>query len=179
MKFPNIVKSFSVFEIVLSIIFVLYLFVPFHVPMSVAAAANSPYSIMFFFLVTILLFLFTNPIVALLYMFFAYELVRRSFIQLQQSLNLRSVPHVPVPAVIQQKFENNRTKKIKPTIRDGIPAVHSEINADQESSFSQGHSGLETDLVDKLAPIGKSETSVPVESSFGPMYQSVGTASVF
>lgn len=186
MKVPNIIKSFTQFEIILVVLFVFYLLLPIDMPRSLADIAVSPTSMAFYFIVTIVLFVFLHPIVGILYIFVAYEIVQRSLSVIRQNLNLNSVPHV-----IKQTYTNTKAKTVRPIVASGPIAGISgggigggggasfDFKAEDQSSFAGNSFGLETELVDKLAPIGQGETTVPIESSYGPVYQSVGGASIF
>jgi len=68
----------SPFEYVLLILFVLYLILPVNLPGSLAKFVETPLGIIGLFLVTIALFVYVNPILGILYIFVAYELLRRS-----------------------------------------------------------------------------------------------------
>lgn len=186
MKVPDIIKSFTQFEIILVVLFVFFLLLPIDIPRGLADIAVSPTSMAFYFIVTIVLFVFCHPVVGILYIFVAYEIVQRSLTLIRQNLNLNSVPHV-----IKQTYTNTKAKKVRPIIASGpVVGVSSggigcggsgsaSFNAEDQSSFAGGSFGLETEVVDKLAPIGQGEMTVPIESSYGPVYQDVGSASLF
>jgi hypothetical protein len=74
MAFPK----YSFIEILLFIIFVSYLIFPIKTPFFLANAVDSTFGIIGIFIVIIYMFFYANPILAILYIFVAYELVRRS-----------------------------------------------------------------------------------------------------
>ncbi len=78
MNFLQSIKTLPPLEIALFVVFILYIIFPFHTPSGVASMVDSPLGIVVVFCVTVFLFLYTNPILGVLYIFVAYELIRRS-----------------------------------------------------------------------------------------------------
>ncbi len=78
MKLLNSIKSMPPLEIGLLIIFVLYIVFPFRTPAGIAGMIDSPLGMIVVFCVTLFLFFYTNPILGILYILVAYELIRRS-----------------------------------------------------------------------------------------------------
>jgi hypothetical protein len=74
MAFPK----YSFIEILLFIIFVTYLIFPIKTPFFLASMVDSTVGVISILVVTIYLFFYANPILAILYIFVAYELIRRS-----------------------------------------------------------------------------------------------------
>lgn len=72
------IKTLPPLEIALFIVFILYIIFPFNTPASLAYIIDSPLGIIVIFCITVFLFLYTNPILGVLYIFVAYELIRRS-----------------------------------------------------------------------------------------------------
>ena len=68
----------SPFEYVLLVSFILYLVLPVNVPAPIANFIETPLGIIGLFLITVALFAYVNPILGVLYIFVAYELLRRS-----------------------------------------------------------------------------------------------------
>jgi hypothetical protein len=72
------IKTLPPLDISLIIVFILYIIFPFNTPASLASIIDSPLGIIVIFCVTVFLFLYANPILGVLYIFVAYELIRRS-----------------------------------------------------------------------------------------------------
>lgn len=68
----------SPFEYVLLVSFILYLVLPVNIPEPIANFVETPLGIIGLFLITVALFVYVNPILGVLYIFVAYELLRRS-----------------------------------------------------------------------------------------------------
>jgi len=68
----------SPFEYVLLVSFILYLILPVNIPEPIAKFVETPLGIIGLFLITVALFAYVNPILGVLYILVAYELLRRS-----------------------------------------------------------------------------------------------------
>ena len=77
-KIPNLIKNFPPWQIFLFVIFVIYVIFPIPTPTSIAYLIDSSLGMIFIFCITLFLFLYTNPVLAITYVFVAYELLRRS-----------------------------------------------------------------------------------------------------
>jgi len=106
MAFPK----YSFIEILLFVIFVAYLIFPMKTPFFLASAIDSTFGLIGIFIVIIYLFFYANPILAILYIFVAYELVRRSsevtgrisiiqYTPSQAKMNVEIVKMNPKPSV--------------------------------------------------------------------------------
>jgi hypothetical protein len=149
MNIANLVKSFSQLELSLLVIFVLYLVLPIQTPSFLAGSVDSSIGIVTMFAITIYLFFYSNPILAIIYIFVAYELLRRSS---SFTGRVAMIQYTPT----QQKKDTQMTK---------MNPVPSDI--------------LEVDVISQMAPIGKSDPIQFLSSSYKPIVESVGTASAF
>jgi len=127
-----------------------------------AGSISSPLGMLTMFVITVYLFFYTHPVLAVLYVFVAYELLNRS------------VTHSgPVPAV---KYVPSNIPRKKNVDTDAAPV--SNIENIQNVIPSEDKS-LEEEIINKMAPIGHSEASVFTETSFKPVANAVGAASMF
>ena len=131
-------KSFSLVELTLLVIFVIYLVLPIETPSFLVGSVNSPITLAVIFAVTVYLFVYSNPILAILYIFVAYELLRRS----SSFKPITMMQYTPT-----QEKKNNDLRAMNPP---------------QEKS-------LEEEVVDKMAPVGKSDASVYLPSTYKPV----------
>jgi predicted membrane protein len=157
MKFINPFKSFSPQETILLIAFIIYLVFPIQTPSFLNGVVDSPIGMITIFIITISLFLYTNPILAILYLFVAYELLRRS-----------SHSTVSNPKTFYNNNENI------PTLNE-IDLQHrgSGMNSIQISRDTT----LEEDVVNKMSPIGVSDASEYTYSEFKPFADNIKGAS--
>jgi predicted membrane protein len=80
MKMPNM-KSMMMknpLEMVLLVLFIIYLVFPVNTPAFLAPMVDSSLGMVGIFAVVLFLFIYSHPLLAILYIFVAYELIRRS-----------------------------------------------------------------------------------------------------
>jgi len=78
MKLSDFTKSLSPLEIAALVIFIVYIVFPFKTPLFLAGVVNTPIGLLVVLIITLYLFFYTNPILAVVYIFVAYELIRRT-----------------------------------------------------------------------------------------------------
>jgi hypothetical protein len=71
-------KSIQPLEIGVLILFIIFIIFPFKLPLMVADVFNSSLGFLLLFVVAIYLFFYTNPILGVIFILVAFELVRRS-----------------------------------------------------------------------------------------------------
>mgnify|MGYP003351146204 CR=1 FL=1 len=120
-------QSLSKLESALLVIFVLYIIFPIDTPEFLAGMVDSSLGMLTIFIVTLYLFFNVNPIIAIVYIFVAYELLRRSS---QKS-----------GKVVIAKYTPTQAKK---------DAQMQAMNPPQKES-------LEEEVIKKMAPIGQSD----------------------
>ena len=144
-SFKNLVKSASPLEIALFVLFVIYIVLPIETPNTIAPFIHSPLGLVGIFIITLYLFLYTNPILGILYIFVAFELIRRS----------TQVGNVGTTSYIQyspsQQRRDSDLKQMNPVMS----------------------ASLEEDVVSKMAPLGHSDPSAFVDSGFKPSQDSI------
>jgi len=146
---PNVFKSLTQLEIALLVIFIIYIVLPIQTPNFLAGSVDSPLGMLVIFMVTVYLFFNVNPIVAVIYVFVAYELIRRSS---NKPGRVNMVNYTP-----SQTTKDSEMKVMNPP----------------------KSSSLEEEVVEKMAPIGHSDISIYTNSSFKPVAENVGSASVY
>ena len=78
MKLGEFTKALSPLEIAVLVIFVIYIIFPFKTPAFLSGTVNTPIGLVVLLVVTLYLFFYINPILGIVYIFVAYELIRRS-----------------------------------------------------------------------------------------------------
>ena len=140
-----IVNSFNKstpLEIILIIVFVLYIIFPIPTPAFIASSVDSSLGILVIFCVTVYLFLYTSPILGILYILVGYELIRRSSLVTARSAIIDYTPTQANKDVQLQKMNPPQTRT------------------------------LEEDIIEMRAPIGKSSEMEYVNTSFQPIADS-------
>lgn len=148
-KVSNVFKSFNQLEMSLLVIFILYVVLPIQTPDFLAGVIDSPLGMLTIFIVTLYLFFNANPILAIVYVFVAYELLRRS---------------------------SKKTGKV--AILEYTPSQAKKDTQLVEMNAKKGES-LEEEIVQKMAPVGHSDPSIFTSSSFKPVADKVGSASMY
>jgi len=149
MKLPQVFKSLSPLECSLLVIFVLYLVLPIQAPEFISGTVDSPLGMLTIFIVTLYLFFYSNPILAIVYVFVAYELLRRSS---QVTGRVPLVQYTPSQVKRDTQIQAMNPPKTKT---------------------------LEEEVVDKMAPIGRSDPVVYTSSSFKPVAEKTDGASLY
>lgn len=145
----SLMKSISLIEILVLVIMVVYLVFPIHTPAALAPYVESPLGMISILLITIALFVYASPILAVLYVFVGYTLLRRSA-AVKPIMNTPSVPLAPthVEYVHEEVVQNVNMPPLSPDT-------------------------LEEEVVAKMAPVGKGEIFEIVTTSFKPVATNV------
>jgi hypothetical protein len=141
-------ESLSKMEIGMLIIFVIYLVMDIYPPEMLASYLDTSLGMVGILLVTLYVFMNYNPILGVVFLFVAYEIVRRS-----ARVNNR------VPMV---QYTPSQAKK---------DAELAEMNPAPPTS-------LEEEIVDKMAPVGKSSLISYTMSQFKPVSTDIHNASL-
>jgi|UniRef100_A0A6C0CPS1 hypothetical protein len=150
MKFPSINKV-SPLELVLFVVFILYLIFPIPTPAILVPYVNTNISLGAIVILTLYMFLYTTPILGVLSIFVAYELLRRSSNGLVRT-KVPMVRHTPSQPKKDQDMKN--------------------LNPPKETT-------LEETIIQQMAPIGKnSVVEKYVETSFKPVHDKISGASM-
>jgi hypothetical protein len=149
MNTPSFLKNMTQLELTVAAVLALYIALPINAPNMVCELVDGPLGMIAVFTVAVYLFLYTNPILAVLFVFAGYELLRRCC---KVTGNVVIAKHTPTQAKKDKKM-----KKMNPTKQ----------------------STLEEEVVQQMAPVGKSESSVFTSSSFSPVADNVGSASAY
>jgi hypothetical protein len=78
MKLSDFTKSLSNLEIAVLVVFIVYVIFPFKTPFFLTGVVNTPIGLMVILILGLYLFFYINPMLGVVYIFVAYELIRRS-----------------------------------------------------------------------------------------------------
>ena len=143
-------KKFGVFDIILLALFVIYIVFPVSTPQPLVPFINSPIGMLVLFAVTISLFVYANPILGVLFIFVAYELLRR---------NHYIAP--PIPSISETQYMVNRVPQKIPTL--------TEKNVELQSLNPPQTATLEEEIISKETPVGVSHLPVSMDTTFVPL----------
>ena len=138
MKFD--LKSISPLEILLFVLFVVYIVFSIPTPFFLIPLLDSPLGLGIVIITTLYLFLYTTPILGILSIFVAYEMLRRSS-------NVTGKTQI-------MKYTPTQVKKDK-YMKEMNPPTHVLT--------------LEEEVVKEMAPIGKSDPSTYIDTSYKPI----------
>jgi hypothetical protein len=150
MKLLDSFKSLSPLEIVLLVVFIIFIIFPFKLPLMVSNMINSQVGFLSLFVITLYLFFYTNPILGVIYIFVAYELIRRSSVMSGK------------PVMGQQYIPSQKNKD----------AELVKMNPPKELT-------LEEEVIQTMAPARNDFIKVNSTSEYKPVMESIVGASMF
>jgi hypothetical protein len=149
-KIPSFVKKFSALEIILLVALVVYLVFNVQTPDILSGYINTPIGIVVVLVLALCLFLYTNPVLGILGLFVAFEIIRRSNVI------------APVSQVTMIQYTPPQIKKDDEMVKMNPKPITS----------------LEEEVVAQLAPLGVSEPASYITTSFRPVSENIHNASV-
>jgi hypothetical protein len=149
-------------ELVALAMFIAYIVLPIETPRDIAAIINSPVGILALFAVTVFLFIYTSPILGVVYIWVAYELMNRSTTYISSAIST-GIQFTPIRSSINSNsFTESEITQHQPQQSDYITSSHGE--------------SLEEDIISTMAPLGRSETAKYVETTFKPIAENIHNA---
>ena len=152
MKLSDFTNSLSTLETSVLILFVIYIIFPFRTPSFLSGLVNTPLGLLSVLIVTLYLFFYTNPLLGVVYIFVAYELLRRSALAAGSRADNYIVQYTPSEAKRAQEMDK--------------------MNPDRAIS-------LEETVVATMAPAQTFFTEPMNEGGFQPVKEVVVGASLF
>ena len=139
----DFLKSISPLEIILFIVFVMYILFPIQTPDVLIPIINSSFGLALILIITLSIFFYTTPILAILAILAAYEIIRRSNVD---SVNKHVMKYPKYTAPTQENKDNKML----------------EMNPVKVET-------LEEEVIHQMAPVGKSDSSTYIETSYKPI----------
>jgi len=143
----SLFNSKNIGQLILAILFVIYLIMGYNIPLSLATLINSLIGQIIIIVSVIYLFIYANPILALLGLFVGYDLIRRSSTNGDMSMDSL------------KQYEPTEKKK------------KSQFNAYNQFPYT-----LEQEVVSKMAP-SKNSGSAITKPTFKPLLNNLNHAS--
>jgi hypothetical protein len=152
-------KKFGVFDIILLALFVIYIVFPVSTPRFMSPFIESSVGMVVIFAVAVSLFIYRSPILGVLFIFVAYELLRRNH-------------YVPPSIPIDTQYYVNKVPQSLPS--------QEEKNAELNALNPVRSTTLEEDVISEQSPIGVSQLPVMSETTFHPVNEksTLGMSSV-
>ncbi len=148
MMFSSYYESLTKMEIGMLIIFVVYLVMDIYPPDALAAYLDTSLGMVAILLVTLYVFINYHPLLGVVFLFVAYEIVRRS------------------------ARVNNRVPMMQHT------PSQAKKDAELASMNPTPPTSLEEEIVDKMAPVGKSSLITYTMSEYKPVSSDIHNASL-
>ena len=134
MKFTDIIKNFSPLKLAVLVVFILYLILPIQTPPMLASVVDSPLGIVALFVMILYLFFYTDPVLAILFIFVSYELLRRSshvsgktaIMKYTPSQEKKDAEMVAMNPVKEMTVEEEIIEKMAPIRNQGINGTYVE-----------------------------------------------------
>lgn len=152
MKLSDFTKNLSSIEITALVVFVIYIIFPFKTPSFLVGIVNTPFGLLVLLVVTLFLFFYTNPLLGVVYIFVAYELVRRT-------------------SLVKNGVDNNYIVRSSESENEKA-AVMNKMNPVANVS-------LEEEIVSKMAPSQVFHSEPEINTGFKPVVEKVKDASLF
>ena len=148
MDLSSQVRTMTKVDIAILVLFIIYLASDIEMPETIAAYIDSPIGMVGVLLVALFLFMHYNPILGVIGLFVAYEVVRRS-----ARMNNRVPMMTYVPTQAKKDADLAEMNPVIPTT-------------------------LEEEMVAQMAPIGQSSLISYVSSEYKPVAENVHNASM-
>jgi hypothetical protein len=150
MNTPSFLKNMTQLEMAVAALMIVYVLLPIEVPDSVCRIVDGPVGMIVIFAVAVYLFFNANSLIAVIFLLAGYELLRRC-------CNNTGTPIVIMKYTPTQARKDEKMKKMNPP-----PATT-----------------LEEEVVEKMAPVGRSEPAQFITTEFSPVADNVGSASMY
>ena len=149
MKFLSFMDSLTNVETAVIVMLISYLALPIQLPDMFASMVDSAMGTIGIFILSVYLFFNANPLISVLFVFVAYEMFRRSSNATGKAAMIKYTP--------TQARKDEKMKKMNPVKT----------------------TSLEEEVVNEMAPVGKSDISIFTTSTYKPVAENVGSASMF
>jgi len=154
MNFRSLLKRVTLPEVLVLVVFIMYLVFPVSTPSGLSPYIESPFGLLVIFAITVALFVYSHPVLAVLYLFVAYTLLRRSAVVKHTVHYVRETKTSEQKQVAAEKQVAEATPTEEP--RNVRPGSTQPVT-------------LEEQIVLERAPIGKSEKITFMQTTFKPV----------
>ena len=165
MNLKNLLKKTKPAEILVLVIFILYLILPITTPSALSPYIESPLGLLALLSAALGLFVYSHPILGVLFIFVAYTLLRRS-------ASVRNTPHY----VRHTKESSEKTTDAQKQITEATPPHEEPRTVDVKV---REEVSLEEEVVQERAPIGRSDPVQFLQSSYKPVSTNVDGSTSF
>ena len=150
MNTPSFLKNMTQLEMAVAALMIVYVLLPIEVPQSVCRIVDGQVGMITIFAVAVYLFFNANSLIAVIFLLASYELLRRCS-------NITGTP------IVIMRHTPTQVRK---------DAIMKEMNPPPTTT-------LEEEIVDKMAPVGRSEPAQFITTGFSPVADNVGSSSMY
>lgn len=163
MKLPASFSKFTKIELAALLAFVVYIVFPINTPAALVPFIDTPIGYMLVIVAGIALFVYSNPILGVLFIFVAYEILRRSSKHQvpRHSDNRVVVQHLPTHVAVTE------------------PSSELEKNANLQIMNPATSASLEEEIIAVRAPLGQGAPLDMVPPSYQPVANKLNGASLW
>jgi len=161
-------RNMKSWEIILLVLFIIYIIFPLQTPAPLASFIESPLGIIVLFCIIIYLFIYTNPILGVIYIFVAYELLRRSSITSGRVSILDAHDQYPTMAKpnVSGEYLNTNTTRTTRT----LPSSQLEKDMELQLMNENQKISLEEEVILSSIPKNKNQdNAIKTEHNFLPV----------
>lgn len=159
-------------DYILITFFICFIVFQVSIPRPLASIINTPLGLIVIMGILLFLFFNTNPILGVLSLIVAYELLRRSNEVKMSVVNVNTERDINNIPIIEEKDKKTNTCKKNKIV----------LNTNQIENMNN-HGGasvsMEQEIINKIAPIGISKPSVMIESTYAPVCEHTYNAGTF
>lgn len=166
-QIKDIFKSFTKYQWFLLVLFIVYFIFPFRFPEPISQALSSMIGMVFIFCMVTYFFFYSHPILGVFSVLAFYEFFRKN--ASSPAIQYGRYPYVQYSSE-QLRAPNPMQELMLPVT--SVEKVTSDLSADDSVPF-------EVLMVDQMAPIGQSDNAKYVESTYKPVANPLGSASMF
>lgn len=157
MKFQilDVLKKLSSKEMIVMISFILYIILPVQTPSSLIPLINSYIGLIAIFAITVALFVYTTPVLGILFVFVAYELLRRSSIvqpaYLEEKTLTQYMPDSEPVSFVSQEQKDSDLAKMNP---EQPRSLEEDVVSSSISTIGNGFSFTSTSFLPVAEDVG-------------------------
>ena len=148
----KIFKKITALEIIIFVIFFVYLVFDIQMPIVINQYIDSPLGVVVVLVLALCVFLYTNPILGILSIFVAYEIIRRSSF----------APKIQYKAPIRIQREQPQISQM-------------DFGLNKKPTFTH-ESTVEEEVISKMAPLATDAPTAFVDTSFKPIAENTHNA---
>lgn len=161
-------------EVVLFVLFIFYLVFQIKTPKFLSQWLNNPIGVVVVLILALYVFLYTNPVLGILSIFVAYELIRRS-----GEIYNKELPNGLISPSSTYLTDFSRSLNKEDTNNINVVSHGSSLDEPVNTIVPTNSINLEEEVIKQMAPIGGSSSLEYVVTQFKPISENTHNADHF